>query len=114
MSILENLLQWNLPPTGQSLLNVILLWLGFAALVGLTARVLVPGRRGRGPWSTLLVGLTGSCLGPLLTTAFFKIDRFNPIGLFGFLASVAAAVTALLLFYLTMAIFPPKPPREEE
>lgn len=110
--MLSQLLEWNLPENGQALLNVILIWLGFALLVGLAARAVVPGKRGRGAWATLLIGLTGSCLGPLLTTAFLKIDNFNPIGLFGFLVSVASAVVALLLFHLLMFLFPPKPKEE--
>lgn len=110
--MLDQLLQWNLPPTGQSLVNVILIWLGFALVVGLIARTIVPGKKGRGAWATLLIGLTGSCLGPLLTTTFLKIEDFNPIGLFGFLVSVASAVIALLLFHLLLLIFPPKPKEE--
>lgn len=114
--MMEKLLSWELPPTGQSFLNVVLLWIGFALLVGLAARLLVPGRRGRSAWMTFIIGVTGGCLGPLLVTTFFPIEMetFNPIGLFGFLVSVASAAAALILFQLTMWIFPPKPPKEKE
>lgn len=114
--MLERLLHWNLPPTAQGLVNVVLIWFGFALVTGLIARMIVPGRRGRGPWATLLVGLTGSCLGPLVTTTLLHLDDFNPIGFFGLLVSVAAAVVALLLFHLILLIFPPKtdqPPKKE-
>lgn len=114
--MLEKLLSWELPPTGQSFLNVVLIWIGFALLIGLTARTLIPGKRGRSAWMTFIIGLTGACLGPLLVTTFFPIDleTFNPIGLFGFLVSVISAAVALILFHLTMLIFPPKPPKEKE
>ncbi|MDO5553279.1 MAG: hypothetical protein Q4G68_05920 [Planctomycetia bacterium] len=103
---MDRIFDWNLSPAGQSLVNVILIWLGFAIVTGLVARAIVPSKLTSGPFVTLLVGLTGCCSGPLLLSNFYPVEDFNPIGLVGFLVSIAAAVACLLLLHLGLVLFP--------
>ncbi len=110
----DSFLQWNFSTKTQETINVILIWLGFSIIVGLIARILVPGRVNRGPFATLIIGLTGSCLGPLLATTLREVENFNPIGPAGFIISILTAVVALYLFHFTMILFPPKDPEEKE
>ncbi len=109
--MLDKLLSLNLSESSQALLNAILIWIGFAILVGFAARILVPGQHARSAWMTFLVGLTGCSIGPLLTTTILRVNpsEYNPISPLGFISSVASAVIALLCFQLTMFFFPPKP-----
>lgn len=107
--MLEQILQWNLPPAGQKILNVVLLWIGFSLVIGFIARLIVPGRVTRGAMVTLLIGLSGSCVGPLLLSFYLPVENFNPIGFLGFLVSVATSVILILLFRFFLLFFPLSP-----
>ncbi len=111
---MEHIFEWNLPPKMQHLANIILLWLGFALLVGLLAQLIVPNKKTRGTLITLVVGLTGSCLGSLGVSQFYVNKSFNPIGVVGFVVSVCTSILLLGAFYLISAIFPPKKPPDKK
>ena len=103
----DKLLSLDFSAAGQSLVNVILLWLGFSAGVGLVTRlILFPSRWWKSIWSVFLVGIVGSCPGPLVLTTLCKIDveKFNPISIAGFLVSVAAAIV-VMIFYGFVSLF---------
>ena len=105
---MDQILQWNLPPSMQSLVNNILIWIGFAVIIGLIARIIVPSKYTQGPLVMLLIGLTGSCIGPLLISFYFQIESFNPIGFVGFVSSLVASVLLLILFHFCLLIAPVK------
>ncbi|MGI5831846.1 MAG: hypothetical protein ACOX6D_04850 [Thermoguttaceae bacterium] len=99
LSKLDVLLQLNFPPKMQNVVNVILLWVGFAYIVGLLTRLLVwGGEWRRGPFTVFLVGLTGSCTGFLALTTWRELDDFNPFSPAGLIVSVVASVVALFIY----------------
>ena len=84
---------------------MVLVWVGFGAVAGLLARLLIPGREPGGAAGTIFVGIIGSALGPLLLTTFWKRDHFNPISPLGLLAAVAAAFVLLAGYRLVLGCF---------
>jgi uncharacterized membrane protein YeaQ/YmgE (transglycosylase-associated protein family) len=103
------LTQFDLAPSAQQWINLILIWVGFGIVVGLLAKALVPGRDPAGPVGTLLVGMVGSVVGPLGLTLLWRRDQFNPISPLGFFAAVAGALLLLVAYrILTPWFFRPK------
>lgn len=105
---MEELLLWEFPPKVREWATLLFFWSGVAIWIGLAARFLVPARVVRGPWLTLCLGFVGSCLGPFALRSFFNLERFDPIGPCGLVASIAAAVATLCLFYVVAFFFPPR------
>jgi len=89
----------ELSQTAQQWVNLILLWVGFGTLAGLLAKSLIPGRES-GAVVTVLIGIVGSVVGPLLLCHFFQWKDFNPISPLGFLATVGGALVCLLAYRL--------------
>lgn len=106
LSKLDALLQLGFPANVQGTLNTSLLWIGFAYLIGLITSVLIPfGRWRQSPFSVLLVGLTGSCVGFLTISLWRNLDDFNPFSPAGFSISLVTSILALFLYRLTTLIF---------
>ncbi len=99
---------FELSQTAQQWTNVVLIWLGFGIVAGLLARVLIPGREPGGAVGTLLIGVVGSCIGPLALGYLLERRDFNPISPLGLLAAVAGAVV-LLVGYRVIAAWCPRP-----
>jgi uncharacterized membrane protein YeaQ/YmgE (transglycosylase-associated protein family) len=73
-----------------------LLWfLIFGFVVGLVARALMPGPQPMGFFKTAFLGITGSFVGGLLTSFFFRGYLFAPIHPAGFIGSVIGSVLVL-------------------
>ena len=105
---MEELLLWEFPTKVREWATLLFFWSGVAIWIGLAARLIVPARVVRGPWLTLCLGFVGSCLGPFALRSFFDLDRFDPIGPCGLVASVLVAVATLCLFYIVAFFFPPR------
>jgi uncharacterized membrane protein YeaQ/YmgE (transglycosylase-associated protein family) len=91
---------WELAPSAQYWITLVLIWVGFGALAGLIARLLLPFRRPEGPAGTIALGIVGSAAG-LLTLSFLRTDQqLNPISPIGFGAAVAGAFVLLVLYQL--------------
>ncbi|MDR1960081.1 MAG: GlsB/YeaQ/YmgE family stress response membrane protein [Planctomycetaceae bacterium] len=88
----------NLSAAAQNWVNLVFLWIGFGTVVGLVVRGLVPGKEPSGPVSTLLIGITGSCIGPLVVTLLWPMESFNPISPVGFAASLICAFLCLIFY----------------
>jgi len=93
----------ELSPAAQQWINVVLIWLGFGIVTGLLAKLLVPGREPAGPLGTLLIGIFGSVLGPLVVSALLHRRDFNPISPLGLLASVGGALLFLAIYRFLVA-----------
>ena len=94
----------ELSPTAQQWATVVLIWLGFGIVVGLLAKLLLPSRRPSGPWGTLVIGILGSFLGPLVVVTVWRRADFNPISPVGLLASVGGAICFLLVYRFVVAM----------
>ena len=90
--------QFDLSPSAQQWVNVVLIWVGFGTLAGLLARVVLPFRQPAGLVSTLLLGVVGSLFGLLTLSLLLDSRQLNPISPLGFLAATAGAFL-LLIFY---------------
>ena len=94
----------NLGPEAQHWVNQILIWLGFGTLVAVLVRSLLPGREPAGMISMILIGVVGTCVGPLVLSTIWRIDQFNPISPIGFFASFVCSFLFLLFYQVAMAI----------
>ena len=94
----------NLAADAQHLINQILLWLGFGTFVAILVRSLLPGREPSGMISMVLIGVVGTCVGPLVVSTIWRIDDFNPISPIGFFSSFVCSFLFLLFFQIGMAV----------
>ena len=94
----------NLAPTAQHWVNLILIWLGFGTFVAILVRSILPGREPSGMIGTILIGVVGTCVGPLIISTVWHIEKFNPISPIGFLASFVCAFLFLLFYQIGMAM----------
>jgi len=96
---------YNLSVTAQQWVNLILIWVGFATVIGLAVRSILPGKEPSGLIGTLLIGILGCCVGPLCVTLAWKIDNLNPISPVGFCASAICAFVFLLCYRIVFILF---------
>ena len=78
-------------------LSAILAWVIFGLVVGLLARLLVPGSDPMGWLSTLFLGVVGSFVGGLIAYAL-KLGT-EPYAPAGWILSILGAAGALLLYH---------------
>ncbi|GAB6166698.1 hypothetical protein JCM19992_26980 [Thermostilla marina] len=88
--------QLELSPDALQWVYLVLVWIGFGAVVGLLAKTILPGREPRGPFGVLVVGILGTMVGPLVLTSALPLENFNPISPLGFLVSMGAAIVLLI------------------
>ncbi len=93
----------ELSELAQQWVNLVLIWVGFGALVGLLARALLPGQEPKGTMGTIMIGVMGSVLGPLVLSAYLGYPNFNPISPLGFLAATSGAFTLLVGYRVVLA-----------
>jgi uncharacterized membrane protein YeaQ/YmgE (transglycosylase-associated protein family) len=86
------------------------LWTGFGTIVGLLARMLMPGKDRAGVLTTVLVGVAGALIGAALLGYFWDGYRLTPLSPVGFGVAVAGAFI-LLLFHRLIGgyAFAPEP-----
>ena len=82
----------------QQWVNVVLIWVGFGALAGLLAKILLPLSEPSGPLSVLVLGITGSMIGLLALSCLPFGGKLNPISPLGFLAATAGAFVLLMAY----------------
>lgn len=72
-------------------------WIIFGFIVGLIARMLMPGRQDLGIFMTALLGVVGSVIGGGITWAFrgAPTEGFDPAG---FVMSIIGAILALWIY----------------
>ena len=90
---------------GQYLLELTLLWLGAAVVVGGIAKLLVPGNQPRGTWGTLMVGMGGCTLASFLMQ-FILVnllgkEMYRPFSFLEIIASIIFASMILAVYGMT-------------
>jgi len=94
----------ELSVAAQAWVNLILVWVGFGAVVGFAATLFLPAADHPGFFGNLVIGITGSCAGPVAFVLLLKPEQFHPMSPVGFAIAVAAS-TVLLLFCRCVLFF---------
>jgi uncharacterized membrane protein YeaQ/YmgE (transglycosylase-associated protein family) len=76
----------------------ILSWIMFGLIIGLIARLLVPGRQPMGWIMTILLGIVGSLAGGFLANLFVGAPPDGQVHPAGFLMSIVGAIVVLALY----------------
>ena len=76
-----------------------LLWVGFGTIVGLLAKLILPGKDPGGTLATVVIGIFGSIIGAALLF-FFTNVRVTPISFSGFGVALAATILLLVVYRL--------------
>jgi uncharacterized membrane protein YeaQ/YmgE (transglycosylase-associated protein family) len=79
--------------------HFVLIWVGFGTLVGLLAKMILPGKDPGGALATVVIGIVGSVIGAALLF-FFSGVRVSPISPGGFALALAATTFLLVLYRL--------------
>ena len=82
----------------ESLVNDILVWIGYGTVVGLLAKAVMPGKDPGGAVATLAMGITGVVIGCGVLSLFWNGVRVTPISPGGLVCGTLGAFV-ILLFY---------------
>ena len=88
----------ELPAGSASLVNDILVWIGYGTVVGLLAKAVMPGRDPGGAVATLAMGIAGVIIGCGVWSLVTKGGLVTPISPAGLVAGTLGAFV-ILLFY---------------
>jgi len=89
-------------PEAQMWVNTVLIWVGFGTVVGLAAKLIMPGRDPGGAMATLAMGISGTVIGLSLLSYLWKEELVSPISPMGFLVATIGSFI-LLTFYRILA-----------
>ncbi len=78
--------------------NLILTWVGYGTVIGLTAKAIMPGKDPGGAIATLLMGIVGTLIGVAVLKLLYPSQLISPISVKGFAVGTAGALL-LLTFY---------------
>lgn len=79
--------------SNQSLfIQNILIWIGLGLVIGVAAKLLVPGNENMGWIRTIVLGIAGSFLGIMGANYFFHLGRYSAFSWQGLLLGVAGAL----------------------
>jgi len=93
----------GLDGTAQAWVILILVWVGFGAVVGFIANMFLPARSSPGFFGCLVIGIIGSCAGPVAFVLFLSPERFHPMSPMGFIVAVFTSI--ILLFFYRCCLF---------
>ena len=79
-------------------INDLFVWVGFGTVVGLLAKVLMPGRDPGGALTTIAMGIGGTVIGSGTCSLLMNGQRITPVSPAGLFVATLGAFT-LLFFY---------------
>jgi len=88
----------------QAWVHLILVWVGFGAIVGFVATLFLPAGDPSGFFGNLVIGITGSCAGPVAFVLLLEPEHFHPMSPVGFAIAVFTSII-LLIFYRCLLLF---------
>jgi uncharacterized membrane protein YeaQ/YmgE (transglycosylase-associated protein family) len=88
----------ELPVAAQAWVHLILVWIGFGTVVGFVANLFLPSGSPPGFFGNLVIGIAGSCAGPVAFVLFMKPEHFHPMSPLGFAVAVFTAIIFLMLY----------------
>ena len=88
----------ELSVAAQAWVNLILVWIGFGTIVGFVATMFLPATKHPGFFGNLVIGIMGSCAGPVVFVLLMKPEHFHPMSPVGFAIAVFASVVLLILY----------------
>ena len=94
----------ELSADAQSWVNLILVWIGFGTVVGFAANLFVPARKPPAFFANLVIGIAGSCAGPVAFVLFLKPQHFHPMSPLGFAVAILASIFLLILYRIFMFV----------
>jgi len=101
----------ELSADAQSWVNLILVWVGFGTVVGFVANLFLPAGNPTAFFSNLVIGIIGSCAGPVAFVLVLKPQHFHPMSPIGFAVAILASII-LLIFYRGLMFFARKPEKK--
>ena len=96
----------------QAWVYLILVWVGFGTAVGFVATLFLPAGGPPGFFGNLVIGITGSCVGPVAFVLLLDPEHFHPMSLVGFAVSVFTSII-LLILYRCLALFTGRTAKQE-
>jgi uncharacterized membrane protein YeaQ/YmgE (transglycosylase-associated protein family) len=97
--------EFELSQAAQHWVNVVLIWVGFGAMAGLLAMIILPVKQPSSPVGTMILGIAGSLIGLLGLSWILQGRQFNPISPIGFIAATVGAFLLLIVYRSCMAFF---------
>ena len=88
----------ELSVAAQSWVLLVLVWVGFGAVVGFLANLFLPTGRPSGFFGNLVIGIIGSCAGPVTFVLLLKPRLFHPMSPIGLATAVLASICLLILY----------------
>ena len=88
----------ELSTAAQAWVNLILVWVGFGTVVGFVATMFLPATGHPGFFGNLVIGIMGSCAGPVAFALLLKPEHFHPMSPVGFAVAVLASILLLILY----------------
>lgn len=72
--------------------KLLLLWSGLGLIIGVVAKIIIPGNEDIGWIRTILMGLAGSFLGNFVTPKLFNWPTYAPFSMQGIAIGIAGAI----------------------
>jgi uncharacterized membrane protein YeaQ/YmgE (transglycosylase-associated protein family) len=95
-----------LRPGTETWVAWLLMWIGYSIVVGLVGRAIVPLKKPLGTFATLLLGMVGATVGPIIVQFVYDRGCISPLRPESFVGAVGVAVLLLLGYHLA------QPPRK--
>jgi uncharacterized membrane protein YeaQ/YmgE (transglycosylase-associated protein family) len=82
----------------QAWVQLVLVWIGFGTVVGFAAAMFLPATGHPGFFGNLVIGIMGSCAGPVVFVLLLEPKHFHPMSPVGFIVAVLASILLLVCY----------------